>query len=194
VATARQPDPPARGPRDWWRGLPRHRRRALRIALAVAMLLVIAIGALLARYLQTSNVERDDDLALIEAEARGEVAGMISRLHGCAGSPSCVAAVKRNASNPLLHRAGAVKILSLSSATESSLGGATGPTRLAWTVIGKLPVVQCIEVRRSGNFFAGITVTLLSLSAPIPGEDKCTKETALEREEEEATALESGQQ
>ncbi len=51
--------------------------------------------------------------------------------------------------------------------------GATGQTRVAWTVIGKLPVVQCVEVRRTGNFLTGITVTLLSLSAPIPNEADC---------------------
>ncbi len=157
-------------------------------------MLFLAISALLARFLQADNVERDDDLALIEAEARGDVPAMIRQLHGCAASPDCVAAVKQNAADPRLRRAGAVKILSLSSATTDSLSGATGQTRLAWTVIGELPVVQCIGVRRSGNFLEGITVTLLSLSAPIPGEAKCTKETTLEKEEEEATAIESGRQ
>jgi hypothetical protein len=44
---------------------------------------------------------------------------------------------------------------------------------LAWTVIGTLPVVQCVEVRRSGSLFTGITVTLLSLSAPISNEADC---------------------
>jgi hypothetical protein len=40
-------------------------------------------------------------------------------------------------------------------------------------VIGRLPVVQCIEVRRTGNVFAGIDVSLLSLSPPIPNEADC---------------------
>jgi hypothetical protein len=40
-------------------------------------------------------------------------------------------------------------------------------------VIGKLPVVQCIGVRRSGNFLTGISVTLLTLSAPIANEGGC---------------------
>ena len=81
--------------------------------------------------------------------------------------------MRTNASNPRLRRAGAVKILSLKSHTAYSLTGASGKTRLAWTVIGKLPVVQCIVVRRSGNFVAGITIELLSLSAPIPNEADC---------------------
>ena len=55
-----------------------------------------------------------------------------------------------------------MKILSLKSSTAYSLAGATGTTRLAWTVIGKLPVVQCVEVRRTGNALTGHHVTLLA--------------------------------
>jgi hypothetical protein len=81
--------------------------------------------------------------------------------------------VQANARNSRLLRSGAVKILSLESHTAYSLTGASGRTRLAWTVIGKLPVVQCIGVRRSGNFLTGISVTLLTLSAPIANEGGC---------------------
>src|SRR5207302_1509932 len=87
------------------------------------------------------------------------------------GAPSVPTAVRANASR--LRRPGAVKILSLKSATAYSLSGARGKTRLAWTVIGRLPVVQCVEVRRTGSFLSGITVTLLSISAPIAGEADC---------------------
>jgi hypothetical protein len=40
-------------------------------------------------------------------------------------------------------------------------------------VIGELPVVQCIGVRRTGNPLSGIEVALVSLSAPIPNEGDC---------------------
>ncbi len=33
--------------------------------------------------------------------------------------------------------------------------------------IGRLPVVQCVQVRRRGNFVAGISVALVSIGAPI---------------------------
>jgi hypothetical protein len=98
---------------------------------------------------------------------------MLRQLDGCREVPSCVATVTANAHNPRLLRSGAVKILSLESKTAYALTGATGETRLAWTVIGKLPVVQCIEVRRSGSALTGMTVTLQSLSAPIPNEGGC---------------------
>jgi len=143
-----------------------------RVALIVAgVLLFLAISGVLARFLSTENVERDDDLALIQAQAKGDVNGMLAKLSGCRARPSCAATVQADASR--LRRSGAVKILSLNSSTAYSLSGSTGTTRLAWTVIGTPPVVQCVEVRRTGSIIKGITVTLLSLSAPIPNEADC---------------------
>ena len=136
-------------------------------------MLFLAVSFLLARFLSTENTERDAELALIQAQAKGDVAGMLAQLSGCSERPSCVAVVRANASNPRLRRAGAVKILSIKSSTAYSLTSASGKTRLAWTVIGKLPVVQCVQVRRTGNFLKGMTITLRSLSAPIPNEADC---------------------
>jgi len=145
-----------------------------RVALLVGVVLMfMLISGLLARFLQTENVERDADLALIQAEARGDVQGMLDQLHGCRASPACVASVRANAVNPRTRRPGAVKILQLTSATAYSPFGATGRTRFAWTVIGTLPVVQCIEVQRRGNFFSGLSVRLTALSAPIENEGDC---------------------
>lgn len=135
------------------------------------MLLFLVISGELARFLSTENSERDDEEALIQAQARGDVNGMLGQLSGCRDSALCVATVRTNASS--LRRGGAVKILSLKSSTAYSLTSATGATRLAWTVIGRLPVVQCVEVRRTGSLLSGITVTLLSLSAPISNEADC---------------------
>jgi len=182
----------ARGPRAWWGGLSSRQRRALRALLALGVILVLAVSAVLARFLSVENAERSDEAALVQAEASGSLAGMLAQLSGCRASPSCVAAAKADASNPRVRRSGAVKILQLESPTAYSPFGATGRTRLAWTVIGSLPVVQCVEVRRTGNFLLGIHVHLLALSAPIPGEGKCRPSTRIEREEEEATAVELG--
>jgi hypothetical protein len=125
----------------------------------------------LARFFSVENAERDDEAALIEAEVRGDANGMLAKLSGCRESPSCVANVQANASK--LRHAGSPKILSLKSSTAYSLTGASGKTRLAWTVIGRLPVVQCVEVRRSGNALTGIDVALLTLSVPISNEADC---------------------
>jgi hypothetical protein len=137
------------------------------------VIVFLAISVLLARFLQTENVERDADLALIQAQARGDVQGMLAKLSGCGSTPACVAQVKANVANHRLERKGSVKILQLVSPTSYSLFGATGKTRLAWTVIGTLPVVQCVTVRRTGNFLTGIHLTLTGVSAPIPNEADC---------------------
>jgi hypothetical protein len=143
-----------------------------RVALIVGgIILFLAISGLLARFLSTENVERDADLALIQAQARGDVNGMLADLSGCRDRPSCAATVQANATR--LRRPGPVKILSLKSSTAYSLDGSKGQTRLAWTVIGKQPVVQCVEVRRTGSIFNGIRITLLSLSPPIGNEADC---------------------
>jgi hypothetical protein len=147
-------------------------RRVKRIALiALAVLLFLAISVALARFLSVENVERDDVAALLTAQARGEPEAMLARLGGCRESASCVATVRANAAR--LRRAGEPKILSLKSATAYSLAGATGRTRLAWTVIGRSPVVQCVDVRRTGNALTGIHIHLLALSAPIPNAADC---------------------
>ncbi len=189
---AETPAAGARGPREWWLGLAPSQRRVLRALLAAGVILVLLVSVLLARFLSVENAERSDALALVQAEARGSLAGMLAQLGGCRESPSCLAAAKANASDPRLRRAGAVKILQLESPTAYSPFGASGKTRLAWTVIGSLPVVQCVEVRRTGNFLSGVHVHLLGISAPIAGEGKCRPATRIEKEEEEATAVELG--
>jgi hypothetical protein len=181
-----------RGPRAWWLRLAPRRRRTLKVLCAVAGVLVLLVSIELARFLQLDNVERDDELALIEAEAKGDAPAMISRLSGCSSSPACVASVRTNAGDERLRRRGAVKILSLDSPTANSPSAKTGTTRLAWTVIGALPVVQCVKVRRTGNVLAGMHVELIALSAPIANEGICHKRTENEIEEEEATAVEEG--
>jgi hypothetical protein len=145
----------------------------VRATIAVGVVVFLAISVLLARFLQSENVERDADLALIAAQARGDANGMLDKLGGCRANPACVAGVRANVANPRLVRTGAPKILQLKSPTAYSLFGTTGRTRVAWTVIGTLPVVQCVTVRRSGDFLTGIKITLTSISPPIPNEADC---------------------
>lgn len=164
-------DAAPRRPRDWLReqrGLP---RRKLAIAAAIGLVVFLLISVLLARYLSVENVERDDVLALLRAQAAGDAGAMIAQLSGCGTHPGCVAQAKHNAAT--LRRHGSVKILTLSSQTAYTLTSASGTTRVAWTVIGELPTVQCVGVKRGGNFLSGLSVTLTALSGPIPGEADC---------------------
>jgi hypothetical protein len=141
------------------------------VLIALAAVLFLVVSGLLARFFAIENVERDDILVVLRAEVLGDERGMLSRLSGCAAEPKCVAAVRADAAS--LHRGGSVKILDLTSKTNHSLTSATGPTRVAWTVIGHLPTVQCVTVKRSGNFFTGISVALLSIGKPINNEADC---------------------
>jgi hypothetical protein len=136
-----------------------------------AMLLFLVISGLLARFLSVENAERDDLVALLQAEANGDARAMLSRLSACRASPKCMAAVQQNALK--LRRSGPVKILTLTSPTAYALTGKTGTTRVAWTVIGHLPVVQCVGVKRTGNALTGVSVKLLSIGPQIPGEADC---------------------
>jgi hypothetical protein len=142
------------------------------VLIVVGAVLFLAISAWLARFLTTDNLEREEDVAVIRAEARGDAAAIISHLENCRASASCVATARQNAADPRLRRSGTVKILSLTSATANSPGG-TGKTRVAWTVIGQTPIVQCVDVRRTGSALTGVDVKLLSLSRPIPNEADC---------------------
>jgi hypothetical protein len=164
-------EPSPRRPRDWLREQRSLPRRRLAIAGAVGLVLFLAVSALLARYLSTENAERTDVLALLRSEATGDANAMIARLSGCARHAGCVAQARRNAAT--LRRPGSVKILTLSSQTAYAVTSASGTTRVAWTVIGRLPTVQCVGVSRTGNFLTGLSVTLTSLSGPIEGEADC---------------------
>jgi beta-lactamase class A len=138
-------------------------RRRL-VLLAAGALAFLAVALLLARYLTTENRERDAVYALLRDQARGDAAAMLARLDGC--QARCRADVEANARR--LARPGQVKILAYQSSTSYALGAAEGPTRVAWTIVDRqLPVVQCVQVQRTGNVLAGRGINLRRLSVPI---------------------------
>ena len=135
-----------------------------------AVLVFLAISLLLARWLSTEGEERDKVHTLLQAQARGDAAGMLAQLHSC--DAACRATVERNAR--ALKRRGSVKIVSYESGTSYALGAATGDTRVAWTSLQQgLVEVQCVTVRRSGSVLTGRSVTLLRISAPIDRQGSC---------------------
>jgi hypothetical protein len=145
-------------------------RRRLVTLIAVGAIVFLAISFLLARYLSTENRERDAVYALLRDQARGDAGAMLERLDGC--DARCRANVEANARR--LKRAGEVKILAYSSSTSYALGHAEGPTRVAWTIVNRqLPVVQCVQVERTGNVLAGTTINLRRLSVPIDRQGTC---------------------
>jgi hypothetical protein len=143
-------------------------KRPLLILTAVAA--VLAISFLVARWLNADTVERGKVTQLLEAQARGDAPGMLRRLEDCA-SPRCVAVVRRNARR--LRGAGKLKIALYQSQTAHAVSSRTRFTRVVWFTPGRLTTVQCVLVRRDGNVFAGTTVSLLRVTAPIGRESSC---------------------
>jgi hypothetical protein len=138
----------------------------------LGVVLFLAVSGVLARFFSAENVERDHELALVAAEARGSAAGMFAQLAPtCRASASCTATVRADAA--ALRRPGSVLLLSTQSSTNHSLAGSVGTTRVAWKVPGRYPVVQCVRVRRSGNLFTGISVSLLSIGSRIASDGDC---------------------
>jgi hypothetical protein len=146
--------------------------RGARIALiAVGVLLFLAISGVLARFFSAENVERDHELTLMQTEAEGDWRAMLQQLTGCSASASCTATVRADAT--ALRRPGKVEILSTQSTTDHSLTGSVGETRVAWKVSTRYPVVQCVRVRRAGNFLTGISISLLAVGPRIGSTADC---------------------
>jgi hypothetical protein len=144
--------------------------RRVKLLIAVGVVAFLAISILLARFLTTENRERDAVYALLRDQARGDAPAMLARLKGC--NARCRAAVGADARR--LARSGTVKILAYDSTTSYALGGASGPTRVAWTIVDRqLPVVQCVQVQRTGNALTGRGINLLALSVPIDRQGTC---------------------
>jgi hypothetical protein len=146
--------------------------RGRRIALiAAGVLLFLAISGVLARYFSAENVELDHEVTLMQAEAAGNWRAMLYQLTGCSASASCTATVRADAAT--LRRPGSVLVLSTQSTTNHSLTSSVGETRVAWKVPGRYPVVQCVRVRRSGNFLTGISISLLAVGPRIGSTADC---------------------
>jgi hypothetical protein len=137
----------------------------------VGVVLFLAISSVAARFFSAENVERDHELILLQAQAKGDVPGMLAQLPGCATRPACLATVRSDAAR--LRRPGSVLILSTQTTTNHSLTSSTGETRIAWKAGGVFPAVQCIRVHRGGNFLTGISITLTAISAPIADTADC---------------------
>ncbi len=147
-------------------------RRLSLLLIGLGIITFLVISTLLARVFSTDGAERSAITGLVAAEARGDQAGMARRLRGCSTDAACRAQVEKLSST--LHRAGAVSILQLAPSTGFSLTGSTGVARVAWDVASRSqPVVQCVQVRRSGDALHGLEVQLLKISGRIRSDGDC---------------------
>jgi hypothetical protein len=147
------------------------RRPSRLLLLALSLLAFLAISLGLARVLSANGAERSAILTLLEAQARGDVDGMVERLAGCAGRTPCLVQVRLNAAQ--LRSAGQVDLVRLDPSTSFSLGGTDGVARVVWKTPARTTVVQCVDVRRGGDVVRGLSVDLRALSRPIDRESSC---------------------
>jgi hypothetical protein len=139
------------------------------VLIVVAVTAFLAVSVVVARWLSADTDERGQVVELLRAQARGDVGGMLRRLR--CRDPACLAVVRANARR--LRGRGELKIPLYESGTAHALRSRTKQTRVVWFTPGRLTTVQCVLVRRTGNVFAGTSVSLLRLSAPIGRESSC---------------------
>jgi hypothetical protein len=146
--------------------------RRARIGLAVGFVLFVLVGLslLLARGLTGAGAERAAVLDLLEAQARGDADAVLAALPACRAEPACAEVTRARVAD--LARPGEVELLTYAPSVQVALAERTGTARVAWRAGGSLPVVQCVRVRREGPLRGG-DVELLSISAPIGGEESC---------------------
>jgi hypothetical protein len=139
------------------------------VLIVVAVVAFLGICFLVARWLNNDTVERGAVTKLLIEQARGDADAMLRRLQGC--DDACAAVVRRNAQR--LRGKGDLKIALYVSQTAHAVTSRTKFTRVVWFTPGRLTTVQCVLVRREGNVFAGTTVSLLRVTAPIGRESSC---------------------
>lgn len=144
-------------------GVSRPARLALLLA-AGALFLVVSLGV--ARALATSSDERAAAVALLRAQARGDLEEVRDRL-GCPPAGRC-AALGRT-----VRRAGGFEVLRVDAPTRLALGSRTAVLRIAWRAGGGAPTIQCVTVRRDGSLLKGFEVEARSLGPPLPLEGSC---------------------
>ncbi len=139
------------------------------LLIAAAVIAFLAVVFVVTRWLSNDTNERGDVVTLLKAQAKGDATAML-RVLNCPDS-ACRTIVSANARR--LRAPGEVKIALYQSQTAHALRSATKPTRVVWYTDPDNTIVQCVLVRRKGNVFAGTSVSLLRVSAPIPRESSC---------------------
>ncbi|MDQ3722892.1 MAG: hypothetical protein M3376_07475 [Actinomycetota bacterium] len=136
------------------------------------VLVLLAASFVVARWINNDTVERARVVELLRAQLRGDAAEMLRRLDGCT-DPACLAAVGANARR--LRREAELRVALYQSQTAHAPRSRTKFTRVVWFPSGREAetTVQCVLVRREGNVLAGMTVSLLRVTAPIGRESSC---------------------
>ncbi|MDX6661593.1 MAG: hypothetical protein QOJ55_2415 [Solirubrobacteraceae bacterium] len=129
------------------------------------------LSLVIARVLTIGHAERDAVYRLVRAEAAGDQAAALSRVHGCAGDAGCVQHVRRTIAR--VQHSGRAKLLRFDGPGGIALTGRSGPARVAWKVGTALPVVQCVRLRTTGDPLGGYTVRITGVDEPTALDEPC---------------------
>ena len=147
------------------------RRSYVLILIGLGVVVFLFVSALLARAFSIDGAEQSAITSLLQAEARGDAAGVVSRIRDCGQSAACQARAQTDAA--ALRTPGPVTVIKLDPSAGFSFGSTVGTARVAWRIGNGLPIVQCVRVKRAGNVLSGLRVKLLEVSRRIPSDKPC---------------------
>ena len=147
-------------------------RPVLIVLILAGLAVFLVVSTILARVFSVDGAERAAIVSLVQAEARGDQAGMTRQLYRCS-SAACRARVAYDAAH--LREAGKVEVAEINPSAGFAFVSTIGTARIAWFAQDPKPVVQCFRVRRAGNALTGFTIRLLSVSKRITSDADCPK-------------------
>lgn len=146
--------------------------RPARIGLiTLAVVIFVGLTVLVGRFLGASTAERNDATEVVKLQARGDAAAVVRRIDGCRADAACAGRI--HAQVRRLRTPGHVRIIRVDNISNFALGARTDTARIVWKAGTRLPTVQCVRVRRTGNPVAGYDIHVLALSPPIAREASC---------------------
>ena len=151
--------------------MPPVRRRWIIASIVVGVVLFVVISLLLTRAFNAGDAEDAAITSLVQAEARGDTAQVISLMTDCHARAACRA--RAAADTASLRHPGKVAIAEINPSSTFSVGSTEGTARVAWVAGNSLPRVQCLRVRHAGNVLQGFTIELLTLSRRIASDADC---------------------
>jgi hypothetical protein len=147
------------------------RRRWIIASTVLGLVVFLAIATLLTRAFNVGDAENAAITSLVQAEARGDTAQVMSLVTGCSASGACRARAAANTA--ALRHSGRVSIAEINPSSTFSITSTLGTARVAWVAGDSLPRVQCLRVRHAGSVIQGFTIQLLVVSRRIESDADC---------------------
>ena len=141
-------------------------------AIVFGVFVFLGVSALLAKALSGAGTERATVLTVLEAQAKGDAEEVLRQLDACRRQETCVRTTRARVEK--LARPGQVQIVRYDPSVQVALTRQAGTARVVWrTTEDRMPVVQCVKVRREGPLSGGRS-EILALTDPIGLQGSCS--------------------